>query len=93
MALSKERIGEIAMLVLQHKVERDGNIRLNPAEIKREFSKSSKELGITPQECAEFVGILLKTAYDKCMAEIAKVAKRTRSKSKTLHKGIIPVCQ
>jgi hypothetical protein len=75
MALSKERIGEIAMLVLQEKLERDGNIRLNPSEIKREVSNTSKKLGITPQEGAEFVGIILKTAYDKCMAEVQKVAK------------------
>jgi len=77
MALSKERIGEIAMVVLQEKLERDGNIRLNPSEIKREVANTSKKLGITPQEGAEFVGIILKTAYDKCMAEVEKVAKKT----------------
>jgi hypothetical protein len=75
MALSKERIGEIAMMVLQDKLERGNEIRLNPAEIKREFGNSSKKFGITPQEGAEFVGIILKTAYDKCMVEIEKVAK------------------
>lgn len=75
MALSKERIGEIAMIVLQGKLERDGNIHLNPSEIKREIINSSKKFGITPQEGAEFVGIILKTAYDKCMAEVQKVAK------------------
>lgn len=74
MALSKERIGEIAMVVLQDKLERDGDIRLNPSEIKREISNSSKKLGISPQEGAEFVGIILTKAYDKCMAEIKKVA-------------------
>lgn len=77
MALSKERLGEIAMIVLQEKMERDGNIRLNPSEIKREITNSCKKLGITPQEGAEFVGIILKKAYDKCMAEIQKVISRT----------------
>jgi hypothetical protein len=74
MALSKERIGEIAMVVLQSKLERDGNIRLNPSEIKREISNESKKIGITLQEAAEFVQIILKTAYGKCMAELEKVA-------------------
>jgi hypothetical protein len=75
MALSKERIGEIARLVLQQKLERDGSIRLNPAEIKREISNESKKMGITAQEGAEFVAIIITTAYDKCMAELEKVAK------------------
>ncbi len=69
MALSKERIGEIAVLVLQNKMEQDG-VRLNPKEIKREIINSSKKFGITVQEGAEFVGIVIKTAYDRTMAEI-----------------------
>lgn len=70
MALSKERIGEIAMSVLQYKLEQDNEIRLNPKEIKREIMNSSKRFGITPQEGAEFVGIIIKMAYDKTMVEI-----------------------
>ena len=73
MSLSKERIGEIAMLVLQHKLEQDNGVRLNPKEIKREIINSSKKFGITPQEGAEFVGIILKTAYDKTMAEVEAI--------------------
>jgi hypothetical protein len=72
MALSKEKIGEIAMLVLQHKLEKD-NIRLNPKEIKREIINISKKFRITPQEAAEFVGIILKTAFDKTMAQIEMI--------------------
>jgi hypothetical protein len=70
MPLSKERIGEIAMLVLQNKLEQDNGVRLNPKEVKREIMNSSKKFGITPQEGAEFVGIIIESAYRKTMAEI-----------------------
>lgn len=73
MALSKERIGEIAMVVLQHKLEQDNGVRLNPKEIKREIINSSKKFGITVQEGAEFVEIIIKTAYEKTMAEIEMI--------------------
>jgi len=69
MALSREKIGEIAMKVLQHKLQGDG-IRLNPKEIRREIINSSKKFGVTPQEGAEFVKIILHEAYVKTMAEI-----------------------
>jgi len=73
MALSEKRIGEIAMVVLQNKLEQDGGIRLIPKEIKREIINSSKRFGVTTQEGAEFVGIILKTAYDKTIAEIEAI--------------------
>lgn len=73
MALTKERTGEIAMLVLQLKLEQDNSIRLNPKEVRREIINSSKRFGITPQEGAEFVGIILETAYAKTMAEVKAI--------------------
>lgn len=75
MALSEKRAGEIALLALQTKLEESGEIRLNPKEIKREITNASNRLGISHQECAEFFLILMKPAYDKCMAEIAKMTK------------------
>jgi len=79
MALSKERIGEIAMLVLQNRLEQDDGIRLNPKEIKREIINSSKKFGVTSQEGAEFVGIILKTAYEKTMAEVEAMIKTPKT--------------
>ncbi len=72
MALSKERIGEIAMVFLQSKLEQDG-IRLNPKEIKREIINGSKKFGFTPQEIAEFIEIVIKTAYEKTMVELGEI--------------------
>ncbi len=73
MALSKERIGEIAMLILQSKLESDGLIRLTPKEIKRSMANESKNLGIPAHEMAEFAKIVLKTAFDKTMAELDSI--------------------
>ncbi len=70
MPLSKERVGEIAMMVLQDKLENNGSICLNPKEVKRDIINISKKLGITPQEGAEFAGIIFNTAYDKTMVEL-----------------------
>ncbi len=72
MSLSKERIGEIALLMLQDKLEQDG-IRLNPKEVGREIVGTSKRFGITKREGAEFVRNILKTAYDKTMAEVEAI--------------------
>ena len=62
MALSKERIGEIALLSLQEKLEKDG-LRLNPKEIKRDLHNYARSLGISIHEATEFMSAMLKTAY------------------------------
>ncbi len=76
MPLSKERIGEIALVVLQHKMEQDG-IRLNPKEIKREIVNGSKKLGVPVHESAEFAQIMIKAAFDKTMAELDTIKNPT----------------
>ncbi|MFA6227475.1 MAG: hypothetical protein WC631_03315 [Candidatus Paceibacterota bacterium] len=70
MTLSKERAGEIAVLVLQDKMERDGGIRLNPKEIRRELTNGAKKLGILPSEMAELAKMFLATTYQKVVAEL-----------------------
>ena len=52
MALTKERMGQIAMIALQQKMEQDG-IRLNPKELKRQINNEAKTLGIPASELAE----------------------------------------
>jgi hypothetical protein len=73
MALSQQRIGEIAMIVLEHKLRNDGGVRLNPKEIKRQLSNNCKQFGITLEEGAEFAGIFIKKAYDQTMAELESI--------------------
>ena len=69
MALSKDRLGELALIALQKKMEMDG-IELKPAEVKRQIVNGAKTMGITPQEFAEFMVVVVSTAYDKCMREL-----------------------
>lgn len=72
MALTQERIGQIATLALQRKMGQDG-IRLNSKEIKREIANEAKNLGIPATEMAEFAKIMIKDAFDKTMAELDSI--------------------
>lgn len=69
MALSPERIGQIALLALQSKLE-EGGLNLNPKEIKRSIANEAKKLGVPAHEMAEFVKIVLKAAFEKTMTEL-----------------------
>ncbi len=70
MALTKDRIGEIAVQALQRQMEQNGTISLNPKEVKRQIANEAKSLGISPRDMAEFAKVVYKTAYDKVMAEL-----------------------
>ncbi len=76
MALSKERQGEIAMIILQHKLEKEGELKLIPSEVKRQLHNSAKNLGIPASELAEFVKITLEKAYAKTVAELDVIASK-----------------
>lgn len=71
MALTQERIGQIAMAALKQKMgEEGGGLRLNPKTVKRQVSNEAKSLGVSPGEAAEFVMILIKEAYEDTMKEL-----------------------
>ena len=72
MALSKEKIGQIAVQALQRQMESNG-ISLNPKEVKRQIANEAKGLGIPPCEMAEFAKMVYKTAYDKVIAELDSI--------------------
>ena len=73
MALTKEKQGEIAMQLLQLSMEKSGELKLNPTEIKRGIHNMSKKMDIPIVETAEFVKIVLEKAYEKTMKEINMV--------------------
>jgi hypothetical protein len=73
MALSKERAGEIAMLMLQHKLESDGLIRLTPKEIKRAMTNEARNIGIPVHEMAQFATIIFETAFEKTRIELDSI--------------------
>ena len=70
MALSEERANAIAMQVLQEKIERGGELKLIPSEIKRTVHNSAKKMNIPAKEVAEFIKIVLEKAYSKTVAEL-----------------------
>ncbi len=73
MALSQQKIGEIALRALQHKMESDG-INLNPKNLKRDIHNEAKNLGVTTQELAEFAKVIYRTAFNKVMAELESIS-------------------
>lgn len=72
MTLSPERVGQIALVALQSKLEEDG-LKLNPKTVKREIANSAKRLGVPTHEMAEFAKIMLRKAYDETMAELDSI--------------------
>lgn len=73
MALSKERIGELALVVLLDKLEKDGGIRLNPKEVRRDIANSAKSMSIPTLEMAQFVEVLVKAAYERTVTAIGSM--------------------
>jgi hypothetical protein len=77
MPLSKERLGEIAILNWKHKLRKDG-IEINPSEIKREVKNWSDSTKIPLAEAAEFWELGLDHLYEeskKVLAELKQKAK------------------
>jgi hypothetical protein len=72
MPLSKERIGEIAMNVLQGEMERKG-LPLDRKEIRRSMHNEAKNFGCTTGEFAQFARIIYARAYESFMRELDKV--------------------
>jgi len=52
MAINKERMGEIALLVLKRRIRQEG-LRLKP-NMQREIANEAQAMGLTPQELTEF---------------------------------------
>ncbi len=68
MPLSKERVGEIEV-ILRKKFAPAGGIRLNPEKVRRDIFNISKKLGITPQLCAKLVGDIINEICNEVLAE------------------------
>lgn len=77
MALTEKKIGEMAMLILQEKLEEDGQLRLSPHEIKHEIKNFAKKLNLPKDELTEFVKIVMKNAFDKTNVKLNKIIKNT----------------
>lgn len=64
--LTKERRGEIAVLLLKRKIREEG-IRLKPNDISRNIGTISKEVGIPHEELSSFMKVLLEEMFDEAI--------------------------
>jgi len=69
MELSEERIGRIALLILQQKIERDG-FEIKPKDVKRQMTNNAKDLGISVSEMAAFTKIVVVPLHEKIQREL-----------------------
>lgn len=67
---SSLRVGVVALIVLQHKLEEEGKVTLRPKEIRRDVHNWAKKLDLPANEVAELLKVILKKAYQKTMAEL-----------------------
>lgn len=69
MELSKERLGEIALLILQQKIEQDG-FEIKPRDAKRQMNNNAKDLGISVSEMAAFTKMMVVPLHEKTIKEL-----------------------
>lgn len=63
--LTKERKGEIALLVLKHQKKKEG-IRLCPETFKRDVGNMAKSIGISSREAMEFAKEIVEETVREC---------------------------
>lgn len=77
MAITQERLGEIALLIIKRqKLEKEG-VTMKPKEIKREVHNAAKRFGVKPQEVAELFKLVLDEAYEKTLTELEAIISDT----------------
>lgn len=76
----KSRLNDIGMVLLQHKMEENGDIKLNPKETQRDVHNWAKKAGVSEYLMAQLVKRIVKTAYEKTMAELDTFQDPDRSK-------------
>ena len=75
MALSEERLGQIAVMVLKHKLLKDG-AHVTPKGAKQEAIDGAKGLGIPVAEVAEFLKIGLEYVFAETAKTLDELAKK-----------------
>lgn len=70
--LSKERVGEIAIIAFLQIKRREGII-LRPGEVKRDISNEAKRHGLHPVEVALFAKFVTEEIYKESMQELDSV--------------------
>jgi hypothetical protein len=74
MALTDQRKGEIALILVKHKVKEQGKIpSIN--SLKRDLGNHAKELGISKEEALEFITCLAEELMGEFISELKKMNK------------------
>lgn len=68
MPLTKERKGEIALLVLKHVIAERG-LPLRPANTIKEIREKAKELGIPGEQAVQFAEELIREVVDEAFSK------------------------
>lgn len=66
--LSKERKGEIALLVLKFQKKKEG-IKLCPDTFKRDVGNMAKSIGISKEEALEFAREIVEETVKECFGD------------------------
>ncbi len=82
MALTQERLGQIALDILIRKLTEEG-FHLKPKEVKREASNAAKKAGIPAAEMAEVYKKLLEALVTKTMSELDSIINATTVEEKS----------
>jgi hypothetical protein len=80
MPLTEREKNQLAMVVLQKKLENNGNLKLMPSKIKEEVKKFAKKAGISKEKSAEFLKIILTEGYKKTIIELNKIINNSGNK-------------
>lgn len=71
--VSKERMGEIALLFIEDRLKLEGGIRLDPQKIKNKTTAISEKLHIPGNEVAAVARYLVKRAFSQTMSELSTI--------------------
>ena len=72
MALSSERKGEIAFLLLMDKLRSEG-VSLKPKEVRREVINRANKFHLSFSEMREFTEVVLRQLFDETMRELGQL--------------------
>jgi len=78
MTLTKERVGEIAFMILQSEMF-DRGVCLDSKQIKRKIKDLAKKLGIPTHELSDFFKVITSAVYEKTMATLNTMAEKPKT--------------
>ncbi|MDO8604409.1 MAG: hypothetical protein Q7K40_03370 [bacterium] len=75
--ISKQRMGEIALLYLERQILKD-SVPMDPSKLRREICTTAKEVGIEIEEAVSFANIMLANAFTNVLQGLNKEKRPAR---------------